>query len=84
MKREEFDSGRSIPVANSAPGRAQPVGWGQNNLLRQQDTFEGRDSGWTQIGDGVNELLRWRSRNSSPNENGARAIAERLNGLAVG
>jgi hypothetical protein len=38
----------------------------------------------TQIGDGGNELLRWRSRNSSPNENGARAIAERLNGLAVG
>ena len=62
----------------------QPVGWDKRSLLRQQDTFEGRDSGWTQIGDGGNELLRWRSRNNSPNENGARAIAERLNGLAVG
>jgi hypothetical protein len=35
---------------------AQPVGWDERSLLRQQNTFEGRDSGWTQIGDRRNDL----------------------------
>jgi hypothetical protein len=29
---------------------------GQRSLLRQQDTFEGRDSGWGQVGDRRNYL----------------------------
>lgn len=77
---------RATPLESSATGlgsgaEAPSPSGGKEKPPASAGPFEGRDSGWTQFGDGGSAGDR---EINDPNENGARAIAERLSSLTAG